>query len=321
MSEGQRILSRLREDPEHLRELVQLIIDEALERPLSELVEPAWLAAALADGIHQAADSDELEAWIRQRLEETLTRADRLDGTIGDHVPVTMLGPLETAIGREITPSRELIAAVIDHPSLRELIAAILQQNILEFGQKLRAFVPDGGALPGAKLRSRIGGLAKGVASVVGGEVERQFEDRVRQFVDDALGRAMDMAIERFSSPQYADEMARWRIDVLHGLLAHPLENLVAERHKYPPALFAADLTALVRAMAGWRRLTGALEETLERVFGEFGDQTAGAWLDGSGIQEAWRPHLEDLMVQQLAALVQTEAFASWLSKLAAESP
>ncbi len=319
MSTSERALERLRQQPEHLRELVRLVVDELLQRPVAELAEPAWLAGALADGIRQAAESDDLEDWVRGRLEEALTRADRLDGSLGDHVPVTLLGPLETALGRDFTPDPQLVRALLDHPSLRDLIAAVLHANMLEFGKRLRTFVPDGGNLPGAKLRSRLAGVAKGVVSAVGTEVERQLEDRVRAFVDDALGRAVDMAIERFSAPEFAKEMATWRVDVLHALMQHPLERLVAERHKYPAALFAADLTALLRALAGWKRLTEVLESGLERAFEEFGDQTAGEWLEGSGLEQAWRPHLEDLLTTRLRAIVETETFAQWLGTVTAE--
>lgn len=316
MSGSERILARLRDEPEHLESLVALVVDEALSRPIAELADPAWLARALADGIRSAADSDELEVWVRGRVEQALTRADHLSGTIGDHLPATLLGPLETVVGRDITPDADLVAALLDHPSLRDLIAAILQQNILEFGRKLRTIVPDGGNLPGAKLRSRLAGVAKGVGSVVGGQVERQLEERVRAYVDEALGRAVDMAIERFSSPKFSGEMARWRIDVLHALMQHPLESLVAERHKYPPETFAADLTSLLRALGSWKRLTEVLESGIERAFHEFGDHTAGAWLEGSGLLEAWRPQLEELMVQRLRTVVATDEFASWLARL-----
>jgi len=190
---------------------------------------------------------------------------------------------------------------------------------MLEFGRRLRSFVPDSSGLPGAKLRSRLAGVAKGVAAAVGSEVERQLEDRVRGYVDDALGRAVDMAIERFSAPAFAPEMARWRVDVLHGLLRHPLPRLIAERHKYPPELFAADLTAFLRALAGWKPLASALESGLERMFVEIGDQTVGAWLEGSGLERAWRPRLEELMTARIQAIVETEAFAGWLAAVVEE--
>lgn len=319
MSTRDRIVERLRTEPAHLSALVELVITEALERPLAELVEPSWLASALADGVRQAAASDDLEVWVRGRVENALTRADRIDGTLADHMPVTLLSPLETMLGRDLTPDRDLVRALLDHPSLRDLIAAILQANILEFGRKLRTFVPDGGSLPGAKLRSRLAGVAKGVASAVGSEMERQLEDRVRTFVDDALGRAVDMAIERFSSPEFASEMARWRVDVLHALMRHPLDELVAERYKYPPETFAADATALLRALAGWKQLNEVLERGLERAIEEFGDQSAAAFLEGSGLEKAWRPQLAELMHTRLSAVVETEAFADWVAGLVDE--
>jgi len=67
--------------------------------------------------------------------------------------------------------------------------------------------MPDTGWIPGAGIRSKLMGVAKGVASAVGAEVERQLEDRVRSFVDGALGRALDLIVERASDPRYAADM------------------------------------------------------------------------------------------------------------------
>lgn len=315
----QRALARLRADPSRADALAAMLVEETLARPVREIVDPGWLAAAVADGIRQAAASDELEGWVRSRLSETLSRADRVTGTLADHLPVTLLGPLETALGRDLTLDPRLVAALIDHPSLRDLVAAMLQESLLDFGQRLRSLVPDGAALPGARLRSRLAEVTRGVAGAVSGELERQLEQRVRTYVDGALGRAIDLAVERFSSPRWAPEMARWRVDVLHALLQHPLEELVAERHKYPPELFAADLTALLRALASWRRLGEALQVGLEQAFQQVGDQAVRDWLAGSGLEETWRPKLEVLLARRLREVVATEAFARFFAALADE--
>jgi len=317
MTDSARILARLRDEPEQLDTLVGLALDHLLERPLADLVDPAWLAKAVTDGVRASARSAEFERWVAERVERTMTRVDRLDGVIGDKIPVTLLGPLEQALGRPYQPERELVRALLDHPSTRSILREILQANILEFGKRMRAMVPDAGKLPGAGFASRLAGVAKGMASAVGSEIERQLEPKVKSFVDDILGVTVDMMVDRVSSEDFAPEFARWRVDVLHALLGQPIDRLIAERHKYPAHDFAADAAGILRALAAWRGLAEQIEEVLAELIRDNGHESAKLFLDGSGLEQAWRPQLHQVLVEQARELVAGEAFAAWWTALA----
>ena len=319
--DAKHILDRLRTRPEPLEQLVSLGLDHLLERPLAQLIDPAWLAGAVAEGVRASAQSEDFERWVAARVEQALARADGLGGALAERVPVTVLGPLEQALQRPYQPDRELTRAVLDHPSTRSILREILQANILEFGKRMRSMMPDAKKLPGANLASRLAGVAKGVATAVGSELEKQLEPRVKVFVEDILGVAVDMMVERVSSEAFAPEFARWRIDVLHAFLNQPIDRLVAERHKYPAEDFAADAAAILRALAAWRGLGQQVEATLEELIRELGDQSARAFLDGSGLEQAWRPALERTLVDQARDLVATEAFADWLEQLVEPDP
>ncbi len=319
MTDSARILARLRDEPEQLDALVTLTLDHLLARPIAELIDAAWLAKAITDGVRSSARSPEFERWVAERVERTLTRADRLDGALGDRIPMTLLGPLEKALGRPYQPDRELVRALFDHPSTRTILREVLQANILEFGKRMRAMMPDAGKLPGGGLASRLAGVAKGVATAVGGELERQLEPKVKSFVEDILGVTVDMMIDRVSSEGFAPEFSAWRIDVLHALLGQPIDRLVAERHKYPPQEFAADVAAILRALAAWRGLAEQIEEVVTELIREHGDQSAREFLDGSGLEQAWRPQLHQALVDQARALVAGPEFAAWLAKLVEE--
>src|SRR5690606_15856587 len=134
------------------------------------------------------------------------------------------------------------------------------------------------------------------VASAVGSELERQLEPKVKAFVDDILGVAVDMMIDRVSSEEFAPDFSKWRIDVLHALLNQPIDRLVAERHKYPPQDFAADVAAILRALAAWRGLGDEIEVLLAELISEHGHESARQFLDGSGLEQAWRPQLEQAL-------------------------
>jgi hypothetical protein len=317
--DAERMLARLRGEPEQIESLVELALDHLLARPMAELVEPRWLAKAISDGVRASASSPEFERWVATRVEQALGRVDGLSGTLGDKLPVTLLGPLEQTLGRPYQPDRELVRALLDHPSTRAILGEILQANVLEFGKRMRAMMSDATSSPGrgsGGLASRLAGVAKGVASAVGGELERQLEPKVKTFVDDILGVAVEMLVDRVSSEAFAPEFASWRIDVLHAFMNQPVDRLVAERHKYPPQDFAADAAAILRALAAWRSLADQLEAALDELLREHGQVSAREFLDGSGLEDAWRPQLHRAMCEMAREVVETEAFSSWFRNL-----
>ncbi|PRP99596.1 hypothetical protein [Enhygromyxa salina] len=314
-----RALQRLRDEPRQVDALVELGLDHVLARPIAELIDHQWLAKAVSDGIRASARSPEFERWVETRVDRALARVDGLDGALGDKLPVTLLGPLEQALGRPYQPDRELVRTLLDHPSMRTIIREILQANLLEFGKRMRSMMPDTSAvskLPGGGFASRLAGVAKGVASAVGGELERQLEPKVKSFVDDILGVTIDMMIERVSSDAFVPEFVSWRIDVLHAVLGLPIDQLIAERHKYPPKAFAADVAAILRALAAWRGLGDQVAEILSEVVSEHGQVSAREFLDGSGLEAAWRPTLQRALSEQAREFVSTETFGGWLEQL-----
>lgn len=318
-SNADRMLARLRAEPEQIETLIDLALDHLLARPMAELVDPRWLAKAISDGVRASARSPEFERWVAARVTQALGRVDGLAGTLGDKLPVTLLGPLEQALGRPYQPDRELVRALFDHPSTRAILREILQANVLEFGKRMRSAMSDAASIPGrgGGIASRLAGVAKGVASAVGGELERQLEPKVKSFVDDILGVAVEMLVNRVSSEAFAPEFASWRIDVLHAFMNQPVDRLVAERHKYPPEDFAADAAAILRALAAWRSLADQLEAALDELLREHGQVSAREFLDGSGLEDAWRPQLHQALCEMAREVVETESFAAWLVQLA----
>ncbi|NVB41399.1 hypothetical protein G6O69_26410 [Pseudenhygromyxa sp. WMMC2535] len=315
MTDASTILQRLREEPESIATLVTLGLDHLLDRPMAELVDASVVARAISEGVRSSARSDAFEGWVAARVEQALARADKLHGPLAERVPVTLLGPLENALRRPYQPDPELVRALLDHPSTRAILRELLQANILEFGKRMREMMPTTGKLPGGAggFASRLAGVAKGVASAVGNELEKQLEPRVERFVEEALGVAVDMMIAQVASEAFAPDLAAWRIDVLHSLLGQPIDRLIAERHKYPAADFAADVAAILRALSAWRGLTDALERGLGELIREHGSQTTRDFLDGSGLEDAWRPALQRVLVEQVREVVAGEEFASWL--------
>lgn len=293
-----------------------MILDAALATPLAELIAPGRIVPAFVAGLRAsvaAIDPERLAAAIARRQAAAVARP----GPLADRLPPGLQRVLQAALRRPFTPSRELVRAAIDHAGMRALLRSVLQTTILDFATRLRTAMPDTGWIPGAGIRSKLMGVAKGVASVVGAEVERQLEDRVRSFVDGALGRALDMIVERTTDPRFAADMAAWRGDAVRSVLALPESVFLRERHKLVPADLAADLHAAALALADWDQLADEAAAVLQPLVDEHGARSLGELL-GPALVDAWRAPLHAELTHHLARLFTAPGFAAWLAKLLA---
>lgn len=309
-------LARLRDQPAFATELARVIFDAVLATPVREFIAPDRIVPAFVRGLQAsvaAIDPQRLAAAIARRQDAALPRP----GPLADRLPPALERVLQTAVRRPFTPGRELVRAAVDHAAMRALLRSVLHTTILDFATRLRTAMPDTGWIPGAGIRSKIMGVAKGVASVVGAEVERQLEDRVRSFVDGALGRALDLIVERTTDPRFAGEMSTWRGDAVRSVLALPESVFLGERRKLDPHALATDLHAAALALAEWDRLPDEAALVLQSLVDELDSQTVAELL-GPALALAWREPLHAELEHHLRRLFTSDGFADWLGRLLA---
>lgn len=311
---AQRLLSRLREDAAARGELITLGIDAIAQRPLRAAAPAPWLARSLHAALVATASAPDLSDWIEGHLTRAMARAQQVRGTLGDHVPMTVMLPVERALRREFPPDPRLVRLFLDHPSFRALAASVLQAQLSDFARRLKTMVPaKTKPNTGRGLASAFAGVAKGVASAVSSEVERQLDDRVHAFVRETIGKVVEGTVDHLCDPSRADEMGQWRVDVLRGLMTYPLDALVNERHKYPPQAMARDLSDLIAALGQWKQLASHLERFVDEAYEDWGDMTIEAFLAGSGLETRWREDLAELLDDHLAYVARQDAFEAWV--------
>jgi hypothetical protein len=315
------ILARLQDDPQRASTLAQVLIDAVLATPVREFLEPARIVpafvAGLRAGVAAAGDGKQLADRVADR--DSAAPSPALA-----RWPTASRPSLRAALRRLLrhphTPGREVVRAAIDHAGMRAMLRTILQATLLDFATKVWSAVPDTSWVPGAGIRSKLFGMAKGVASVVGAEVENRLEDRIKNFVDGFLGRAIDLIVERATDPRFAADMANWRSDAVLSLLSLPESTLLAERRKIDPHLVATEVLAGARALADWDRLEPEVHATLESLLTELGTSTVGDLLGpdpGGPGRLAPAPHRR--AHPPPPRLFTQDAFATWLTDLVTE--
>ncbi len=320
MPEADQLLASLREDDEHLRSLVSLATNDLLQRSVRELVDPEWLADRIAEGLRASADDERTRDWIRLRVSDFRERLEAEPGAPLERIDPELVEPLKELLARPYSPNPEVLLTLLDHAAMRELVREVLLNTLQAYAKHLK--VPDSAkqAIKSSGLgRTRLAawaGAARVAANMVGQEVEKRVEGRLYDFVDGAISNAIEVGVLHICDPNKAEDFGRMRADGLDSLRTLPAATWAAELDKLQVDTLIDDLHALVQSLARSPDTSRQLAKLLTAVVEEAGESTAKDFLDGSGLEDGWRPQLEELALERTRAFVVTEAFELWLRAL-----
>jgi len=314
MGEMDRVLAALKNEPERLEDLVRLLVDDLLNRPVSEIVDPTWVAPRFVEAFRATVRESRTEEWVQSQVQSALRRVQREEGSLRERIPPELIVPARQLAQRPYQPDRLLVRAVLDHHAMRKLLREVLMETLNDFGRTIRM---GGGASERApKKRGTFGqliGAASEVATAVGGVMEKQVEGKVREFVDGAIQRSMDLTVDKLCAPDFVGDFADWRAGILDRLLDMEVERYLDEVEKLDPDGLVREISALLRGLAVWEGLGDQVESLLVAVVEEAGDVRLSEFLAGSGLEEEWRPQMEEFLVARARDFVATDAFAGWL--------
>jgi hypothetical protein len=317
------LVQKLRQEPQHLRELVTLAVDDLLERPVEELVDPAWLAERITEGFRASTRDPQTKEWIRARLEDARERLDQESGPLLYKVPTDLVNPIKDLLRRPYEPDPVVLRALIDHRATRGLFRDVLTHTITDYAKSVK--MPEGAAsaIKSTGLgRSRLAawaGAAKVAAEMVGSEVEKRMEGRVQTYVDKAIGHAIELTVEHACDPKNTPAFADMRADAVDVLLAFPVDTWRKELDRQDMDGLIDDLHAALDAVVHSEAFGEQVASVLELTVQEGQGRTARAFLSGSGLEETWRESLEQLLDERASAFVQTPAFEGWLRQVLAD--
>lgn len=285
--------------------LVDLLIEDVLDRPARELVDPAWLGRQLAASAREASHDPKVEAWFRERVNDARARVPR--GPVA--LTPAIRAPLRSLAQRSYVPDRELVGQLLDHDTARLLLKNLFHDLLIAFARKLRpppALAPKAG-LPAFKSLQKIG---EGVLGAVGAELEQQVETKAREFMDAGVAKLVDRLADHLCNPTLTHEYGAWRLHMLDTILGTDARRLAAEVEKLDPESLVATGAALVRGIAAREELAGELEAVIRTAMDEAGDRTVRALL--GGVEAHGIGLVRDVLIQRARAVVETEAFAHW---------
>jgi hypothetical protein len=283
--------------------LVDLLLDDLLDRPVTELVDADRLGAQLAAAFRASARDYRLESMLRDRVRRLSPPAGK------PAVPAAVTGPLREVLRRPYTPDRQLAGRLLDHETVRLLLKNLFHDGLVSFAKRLRPPVP----LPMASGRLPFGGLGKlggGVLGAVGEEVERQVEQKAREFMDHAVHRLVEKMADHLCDPMLTRDYGAFRAHLLDTILDTPSHVLVAEVNKVDPDTLVATGAAVLRGLAD----SPGLDGQLSRIVAAAVEQAEGRSLRGilGGTEDPGLDLVRSLLKERAAAVIETPAFAAW---------
>jgi hypothetical protein len=298
------VLARLRDGGAD--RLADLLLDEVLDRPLSELVDAKWMADRLVVSLRSAAADPRVESWLRERVNDVRARVP--EGV--PQVPVAIRTPLGELLARPYVPDRAMVGQLLDHPTAQLLLKGLFQDLLIAFARRLKPITPKGG-LPSF---GRLGRLGEGMLGAVGHEIEQQIEHKAREFTDQAVQKLVDKMADHLCNPDLITEYGAWRAHGLDVLCGTDMRVLAGEVEKLDPEALIATGAALVRGIAGREELTGEVEAVLVAAMESAGTKSAREML--GGVEEHGLQLVRDLLRQRARAVIETDAFARWFEEV-----
>jgi len=292
--------------------LIALAIDHLLALPAHQLIDAKSLARTTAATLRQGTRSEQTETWLRERI--VALQAKVPDGTLGDYVPGRVVQPIRDIVVRPITPDRAMVGRLIEHGAVENLLRELLVNALQGFARRLRPSVP-GGERAANRLRSlkRVG---EGMLGGLGAEIERQAEQKAKDFVDSILSSVIAQAADDLCDPKKAESYGRFRGHLLDQLMNTPFSDLNREFNKIDPETLVSTAAATARALSERSGLEGEIETLITAAIAGIGDKTAGQILAEAGMADAWRGSVEIRAAELARSFTATDAFGAWLEQL-----
>jgi hypothetical protein len=327
MTEPADVLSRLRDSsPDGAADrLAALLVDEALDRPLRDVIDVAHAARAVREVVQALTASDGAAARITRDVERAIADVGADAGPLRARVPPALASGARAFLELPIAPQREAVLRLLDREPVRKLLRAQVIDTLIAFGKKAASPVSD------SSLARGLGGLSKlafgqlssrpnplgSIATAVSNEVEKQVERRAADFADTAVSGILEGIATQITDPSRAADQAAVRVALLEGAL----EITGAELAELGRPALGAQIAVARGALAAWASaptFAADVEAALAKQLAPDMDRTLGELLGDLGLRDVAAAHAREVVRAWVGRVAAAPAFERWLRELLA---
>ena len=302
-------------DDAALGKFLDITFDHLCTHKVSELVDPDRVLAAL-DETHTPARLTELQLRVVSPLRTRLIeRAKKSDVLLGAWLPDHARDRIAELLGKPAPIPQKIIDEAVSSEGVRDQIREALRDTISNFIKG----AGGGGGGGGGGIRGAIGfgarafgAAGKAVLGGLGDELQKQMQERVKDFVDGAVEGVQDRIAKRLADPKTAADLGKRRRKAFLKFLETPEAKAGKAIEKGPHAKIDALIPSIVRHNIARKELRDAIRDEVAAVVAELSKETIGETLDRIGARNVAREALHHHALPIARELVKTPEFAAW---------
>jgi hypothetical protein len=275
-------------DDAALTRFLDAAFEFACTRRVNELVDLDRLLAAIDAATEPSRTARFVERFVKSGRARVLERLRASSLPLGVWLPDPVRDALAAMLGQPAPIPRALVDKVVADEHVRESARAMLQEALSSFIHKAFSVTPGGRG-----LRGMIGLGARAAGGLFGGlgeELQRQLEERVRDFVDGGVGMMQQRVAQRLTSDETARLLGKRRRAAFLEVLQQPESQIFRMTKRTPWDALDAMVPALVAHNLARAEVRAALRDEVAAVVAELSTQTVGELLDELGL----RTHVAD---------------------------
>jgi hypothetical protein len=280
----------------------------ACERRLAEFVDVDRLLVAVDAAATEPRLMRLMERLVAPARARAVERARASSLPLGAWLPDPVRDALATLLGLPAPIPRALVDKVVADEHVRDSARAMLNEALSSFIHKAFAATPGGRG-----LRGMIGLGARAAGGLFGGlgdELQRQLEERVRDFVDGRVTLLQQRVAQRLASDDTARLLGKRRRRAFLDLLTRPESQAARLADRVPWLALDAMVPAIVRHNLARAEVRAALREECVAVVAELSTQTIGELLDELGLRAIAKEELRARGLPLVRAWLGSQHFA-----------
>lgn len=303
-------------DDAALTALLDLGFEFGCQKRLGDLVD----VARILEGIDLVASPERL-ARLHQRIVapqrgRLLARAKASDVELGAWIPAMAVEPIADLLGAPVPLPPKMVDDMVASEQVRDEVRAMLSDTLSGFVKKAFGGESSGGAPTLGSMLGRgartFGALGKGLLGGLGDELQRQLQDKVRDFVDGSVAALQERIAKKLKSEETAKALAKRRRAGFLKLLKKKESEAVAPLADVPFPAIDALVPLLVHHNLGRAELRAVVGEEVAAVVAELSTQTIGELLDELGLRAHAKATLHATLLPIVREVVATEPFGAW---------
>lgn len=293
--------------------LADVLIDITLERPVEDTLAPARVLPLL-EMLATGWDDVRLQAFATAEHERLGAAYGAQDAHLRTQLPAAWVAAANDAVTPPVTLDPALVLRLLDQPQVRRILADLLRTQLTDFVRRMSTPLNESRLVSGVMNRAKglvQGGITGGILAAVGGGLEAEAERRVRDFVDEAVGRALQQLVAQTCDPKFALAYGQLRAGILQSALDAPTRAWVQQVAALDPVGATMGMVRAIRDSVATPAFAQWLEQQWPHALGAQG-HTVGQVLEDAGVLTAVRTAAHAWLSQELAHVLAHPHLARW---------